>query len=266
MTQPYFAEFSYKDKKLVYVLAKHVSEKEYPDVLDHPTIITIRNLFQKFRPEVVIVEGIPTGDELSPESMKEHAKKCRARKFKGCGESFYAIDQAILSKTEFISGEPREKEIKQELAKYGYSEVDILGFYMVRQIPQMKRRNEFSAASFPYECERFLKRYRKRLGFAGTFGYQDFKEWYARHMTSPKSFLDIENNDPAPHGGKDATYIQKISHHVGLARDRMIVSRIENMMNRFDRVLIIYGGSHYLLQENALVDSLGKPKFYKEST
>jgi hypothetical protein len=83
-------------------------------------------------------------------------------------------------------------------------------------------------------------------------------------MQKPKSFLDVVNDDPAPHGGGDATYVQRISHQVGLARDRVIVKRIEEMMNKYDRVLIVYGGSHYLLQEDALKDALGEPTFFKE--
>jgi hypothetical protein len=264
MQQPYVAEFAKGDKKLLYVLSKHVSEKEFPRIIEHPTNVTIRKLFERFRPQVVIVEGIPPEDEKTPQKLRDHIAKCKNQEFKGCGESFYAMDQAIESSARYITGEPTEEEIREHLARSGFSQQDILGFYMVRQIPQMKRRNTFSKESFPRECERFLEHYRKRIGMREKFDCGDFKAWYGKNMHKPKNYLDIENNDPAPHGGTDATYVQRISHQVGLARDRVIVKKIENMLNLYDRVLVVYGGSHYLLQEHALKDSLGEPIFYKE--
>ncbi|MDA9951338.1 hypothetical protein N9D31_02070 [Oligoflexaceae bacterium] len=263
MELPYVAKFTVGEKELLYLLSKHVSQKDYPRVIDHPTLVTIRRLFKKFKPQVVIVEGIPSGDELSPKNFLGHTQKCRSRKFSGCGESFFAIDQAVQNGGEFISGEPSEEYIQHFLAKSGFSKTDILGFYMVRQIPQMKRHDEFSKKDFPKECERVLSHYRKRLGMVAAFSCDDFKKWYEAHMKKPKNFLDIDNNDSAPHGGKDATYVQRISHQVGIARDRTIVKRIETMMNQFDRVLIVYGGSHYLLQEKSLTGALGKPAFFK---
>ena len=264
MEQPYVARFTKGDKQLLYVLSKHVSEVEYPKVVEDPTIVTIDQIFKSFKPQVVIVEGIPTGAKMSPRSMAKHAEICKSREFRRCGESFYAIDQAIMSDAEFVGGEPTEREIIEFVAKSGYSPKDLLAFYVVRQIPQMKRRSDFDPESFPAKCEKFMGRYRKRLGIKGVFGYPQFKEWYSKHMPEPKSFLDIENNDPAPHGGTSATYIQKISHQVGIARDRVILKRIESMLNQFDRVLIVYGGSHYLLQEGALKQALGKPNYFRE--
>jgi hypothetical protein len=264
MEQPYVARFKKGDKELLYVLSKHVSEKEFPNIVDHPTNITIQRLFGKFAPQVVILEGIPPSKDVETRKIQDKLEKCRKHNFKGCGESFFAMDQAIQRKADFISGEPTEKDIQEFVAKSGFTRRDLLGVYMVRQIPQMKRRNEFNSKTFPTDCQRFLNHYRERVGLTAKFDYDDFKQWYQVHMKTPVDFLDIENDDTAPHGGQDATYVQRILHLVGLARDRVIVQRIEEMLNQHDRVLIVYGGSHFLLQERALKDALGEPEYFRE--
>ena len=264
MEQPYVARFKKGDKELLYVLSKHVSDREFPNIVEHPTNVTIQILFGKFAPQVVIVEGIPSSKDAEMSKIMDQLEKCRNRKFKGCGESFFAMDQAVQRQADFISGEPTEIEIQEFVSKSGFTQRDLLGVYMVRQIPQMKRRNEFNTKTFPKDCQRFLNQYRERVGLTVKFDYDDFKQWYHLHMKKPVDFLDIENNDTAPHGGQDATFVQRILHLVGLARDRVIVQRIEEMLNQHDRVLVVFGGSHFLLQEGALTDALGKPEYFKE--
>ena len=82
-------------------------------------------------------------------------------------------------------------------------------------------------------------------------------------MTKPTSYLNITNNDPAPHGGPDATYVQKISNKVCLIRDRAVVKTVERMLNRYSRVLVVYGGSHLITQEPAIDSMLGKAAFFR---
>lgn len=261
---PYFAKFSKGNKTLLFVASKHISVVKYPNLLEHPTLKTISKLFDEYKPGVVIVEGIDTGTELSPKSIIEFADKCKVSDYKkGCGESFFAINTAREAGRDYITGEPRDAAIAQGLKKFGYTEEDLLGFYMVRQIPQIKRQEQFNAKNFDQTLENQLSRFRRKLNFTGKFGPEEFKTWYSKHMTQPKNYLDIENDDPAPHGGKDATYVQKISNRVTWLRDATTVETIESMLNRFDVVLIIYGGSHLITQEPALIEGLGQPEYFK---
>jgi len=82
-------------------------------------------------------------------------------------------------------------------------------------------------------------------------------------MPYPKSVLDISNDDAAPHGGSNATYVQKISNKVCLIRDRAIVQTIERMLASYSRVLVVYGGSHLITQEPALESLLGKGSYFQ---
>ncbi len=261
---PYVARFEKGRKTLLYLASEHVSAEKYPDLLQHPTFKTIKKLFIDFRPQVVIVEGLDTGNELSPRSIIEYADKCITTTYiSGCGESFYAINQARHNKADYVTGEPAETKLIKDWTALGQKPEDLLGFYLVRQIPQFKRQGSFDPLGFPQRADQFLQRYQKKMGIQVKYGFEEFVQWYQQHMSKPKSYLDIENNDPAPHGGPDATYVQRISHEVSFFRDQNVLETIERMLNLYDRVLIIYGGSHLITQEPALEQELGKAEYFK---
>jgi len=263
LESPYVAKFEKDGKLLLYVASEHISIQKYPNLLEHPTLRTVAALFQEYNPQVVVVEGIDTGAELSPPRILKKADECKISKYKACGESFFAINEARRTGAAYISGEPKDKSIKDDIVKEGYTPSDLLGFYMVRQIPQYKRQGEFSRAGFADIAEKQLLRFRQQIGTTEQFGFKEFETWYSKNMSQPKSYLDITNNDPAPHGGKNATYVQKISNKVSLIRDRNIVQTIARMLESNSRVLVLYGGSHLITQEPALTKLMGQAKYFR---
>jgi hypothetical protein len=261
---PYVAVFHSGRKTLTYVAAAHLSIKEFPNVFDSPVFRTVDSVYQRESPQVVIVEGIHTADELSPPSLKRHADECRKTKYLvNCGEPFYAINQAIDHGSAYIAGEPDESFVVQQVTEAGYTVQDLISFYLIREIPQLKRQNGFNLATFPKWAEKRLAEIRRDLKFGDAFGYEDFKRWYANHMSKSKNFKDIEADDTAPDAGPQSTFAQKISHQVNIARDRSVVLVAEHMLNRFDRVLIVFGASHLLVQEPVFSAVMGKPKYEK---
>jgi len=259
---PYVAKYERDGKVLLYVASKHISIQRYPNLLQHPTLGTIESLFSEYKPEVVIVEGIDTGNELSPKSILKKADECAASSYKSCGESFFAINMARKNDAAYITGEPRNQQIKDEIIKAGYSAEDLLGFYLVRQIPQYQRQGDFDRSSFGDRAEKQLRGFQYQIGTNLKFGFKEFEAWYGKHMTKPKNYLDITNDDPAPHGGPDATYVQKISNKVGVIRDQAIVKTIERMLGAYSRVLVVYGGSHLITQESAIESMMGKAAYF----
>lgn len=261
---PYVAKYEINGKLLLYVASEHISAQKYPNLYDHPTLKTIAALFAKYRPEVVIIEGIDTGEELSPKSILKKADECEKSDYRAsCGESFFAINSARKNGAEYITGEPRNPWIKDEIVKAGYSVEDLLGFYLVRQIPQYKRQAELDRNKFSDQASKQLKRFQQQIGTNVLFGFKEFDAWYAKTMPSPKNYLDITNDDPAPHGGPKATHVQKISNKVSLIRDKAFVKTIERMLNKYSRVLVVYGGSHLITQEPALEAMLGGATYFR---
>jgi len=262
LESPYVAKYEHDGKLLLYVASQHLAVEKYPDLLQHPTLKTTAALFAEYRPQVVIVEGIDTGAEVSPPKLVKHADECAASAYRQCGESFFAINAARKAGAAFVSGEPKSTEVRDQLVAAGYTAEDLLGFYLVRQIPQLRRQASFDPKTFPGVADAHLLRFQEQIGTKLAFDYVAFTAWYAKHMTDPKSVLDVTNDTPAPHGGPDATYVQKISNQVGVIRDRSVVERIGAMFAKYDRVLVVYGGSHLITQEPAFLP-LGTPSYFR---
>jgi hypothetical protein len=260
---PYVAKFESNGKLLLYVASEHISSEKFPDLLNHPTLRTISNLFSEFKPEIVIVEGINTGADLSPKSILSQAEKCEQSRYQGCSESFFAINEARLHGAEYITGEPEEIQIKEQILSEGFSNEDLLGFYLVRQIPQLKRQAEFDRANFPAQADKLLRRFERKIGSNLNFRFKEFERWYIDHAATKKNYFDVTADDAAPDSSPQATYVQKISAKVGLIRDRSIVKTIGLMAENYSRILVVYGGSHLLTQEPALVSLFGKPTYFR---
>lgn len=261
---PYYAEYKMGKKRLGFVAVEHISSVKYPDLFQHPTLRTIESVFASLKPGMSIVEGIPTANELNPPSMLPKADTCRERRYQGdCGESFFVINQARGTKTSFVSGEPSEAEILKTVLAHGYRAEDLVGFYLLRKIPQWKRQKNLKHSDIKALVTPQLERYRQRVDSKLRFGIKDFEAWYKAKMPTPAKYMDFENNDPAPHGGTGATFVQKISNRVTFARDQSLLKRIEGALATHDRVLVVYGGSHWINLEPALAQALGKPEIRK---
>lgn len=114
------------------------------------------------------------------------------------------------------------------------------------------------AENFDEIANEFLDKIAKQNQFPKTLTAQAFREWCLQKMGKPFLLLDVGSALTAPKVGKNMTYLNRISAIVGKVRDRSIVSAISNELNQANRVLIIYGGSHFMTQSLAIEDLLGR--------
>jgi hypothetical protein len=248
----------------VFVAAEHRHQTNFPDVQLDPTLKTIAEVTSLNALEVIVVEGLRTGNELSPKSILKRADACESSRYRACGEDIFAINQARKHHIAFISGEPSETTIRDEVHKAGYTVQDLLGFYVLRQLAQFTpRAANMTETELTKEIDRILVFFRKQLGTKARFGVGEFKDWYSEHAIRNKSFSQVDTGDVGPADGPAATYIQRISHQVSLIRDRAIVKTVERMLESFDRVLVVYGGSHLLRQEPAFAEAMGSAAYSK---
>ena len=77
-------------------------------------------------------------------------------------------------------------------------------------------------------------------------------------MQKPFQVRAVSNDVVAPLAA-GALFTQKISAVIGKARNEHIVRVTEEMLNNYGRVLVVYGASHYPMQQLALESMLGKP-------
>ena len=180
-----------------------------------------------------------------------------------CGEPWFTIQTAKKSGVLIETGEPSDSDLAETVQKSGFTKLDLIGFYVVRMIPEWKREGISSEDKILKRIEARLALERGKLGVTSLFGLKEFQAWYANHMAKPSQFLAIEVDDTAPLSTKDATFIQKISSALGIARDQSIVNVIAQTLTTKSNVLVVYGASHFLTERRALEALLGHPTFQK---
>lgn len=254
---PFVAKYQQKNKTLFYVASYHgVGEQS-------DTFRTIKWAFNKLNPQLVIVEGAPRTLPNIYGKLAKKAQKCSQEHFKNCGETSYAIWLALKHSTHYDFAEPSDEAIAKGLLEKGYSKHDVLFFYLLRQIPQAKRENQINTTNFSAWAEDFLVRYQPVFQIQKKVKLQDFYDWYQKRLRRPFHFSAIDSELTAPITGENALYSQKLSHQVAMIRDEAIVSEISYALSKYDRVLVVYGGSHYTVQQKVLEDMLGTAQFEK---
>ena len=144
----------------------------------------------------------------------------------------------------------------------GYDENDILGFYVLRYLPQAIREREIDdAADERLEglVKRQLERNRQRLAIESP-GLQTFGQWRNWYLTSQGKPIgrdfDPEETGPSIDGRFRSN---AIAAAIGKARDAHLHTMIVDHLNKRQSVLVVFGGSHLMLQRPALDAALGKP-------
>jgi hypothetical protein len=261
---PYVAQFSSGDKKLIYLAAQHTTTEKYADLLNHPTFLSIKKIFAEMPIDAVIVEGIAPWVGEPSKHLLDHGDSCEATGYKvNCGEPWFAIQTAKKSGVSIETGESSDSDLAEAIQKSGFNKLDLIGFYVVRMIPEWKREGQSGEAEILKLIEARLTLEREKLAITSPFGLKEFQAWYGNHMVKPAQFLAIEVDDTAPLSTTDATFVQKISCVLGIARDQSIVNVIAQTLTTKSNVLVVYGASHFLTERRALEAMLGPPKFQK---
>ena len=246
----YIATFKAKGKTLIYIAARHATNPN--DLIFR----IIERSMKEFSPDVIILEGFSPNTNF--DKLRNEAKEC-AGNFVKCDESYSAIYHAP-PKSKILSGEPDESEIVSKLEELGYSRLEILYFYLLRQVLQMKRQDELRYDNFETQANTFLQRWGKRLNVEfKNISYKAFLEWFTKHSGSNFSLQDIDSEKSAP--VKGGTYFQTISYQIGIIRDTRIISVIADALNENSKVMIIYGSSHLPVQLKSLKNMLGRPTY-----
>ncbi|WP_409478538.1 hypothetical protein [Pseudobdellovibrio sp. HCB154] len=249
---PAIYEFKSKDKKLWYLASRHSNK------IDQPVFKYISEVINK-KPDVIIVEGFESDLGFSPKEISESVLQGIKDGFYPAGEPSYAIELATKNNIPYIGGEPNDKLILQEILKAGYTANDLLSFNFVRRMPQINRSGELKKNKVENIYAKYIKSKARDFDYKGkTLNFNKFKEWYLKNQGKKFSLTAGEKGETAPIEGPYFT--QKISLEVTKIRDINILQLISNMMNKYNKVVIIYGSSHYRVEHKAIKASLGEPK------
>lgn len=254
------AIFLYKSGpyKLLYLASGHSSDRQ------SPTLKMTAQLFQKYEFDALLIEGIPFAEGESPAWYLKEAQASLKENFVS-GEHSYAAILASEKEIPFYGGEPGQQTIYEALRDEHYSDLDILGFYLARQIPQWVREEKSKSGLIDREGLTFTANNCRNFGLQAPDKkcpeLAELKAWYQQQFGRPLS-LDVLNSDfePLP-DGKLKT--QRMAAAVARVRDRYTLERVQDLLRRYKNVAVIYGAGHFIALRRSFDEAFGPPRINK---
>jgi hypothetical protein len=253
--EPGLAHYKKDPYELFYLAASH------ENVIDSGTIKLVTQLFEKNKFNVLLIESIPNSSGESPRWFLIEAEKGLRKDFIIGGESAWAVIQANKRKIPFFAGEPDHQDIYLGLKALGYTDLDVIGFYVARQTPQWVREREKTQRLLERKAPPFIKYYCKIFSISACPTLSEAKRWY-REKNGLELNVGITNDDVGPeHDGK--LFTQRISSAVGDIRDKFTLKIIESLVHKYQRVAVIYGAGHFVTLRKSFDVALGEPVLSK---
>lgn len=254
---PYISTFQVSNVELKFLAADHANNVE------HPTFKTINSIIGSFKPELIILEGFEDNGQFSSPSQIAHAEQCNADGYKSCGEPSYAVYLANKSSIPFISGDPSDVMILPEFQSQNYTTQDLIGLRLIQLIPQWRRAGELNSETTPARLEKRAAWYSEKLKSPEIFTFATLKQWYFRQTGEQFDFNKIGSSTVAPTNDVNSTNLNKMSFQTGLIRDSYLIRKIQLGLNKYQKVLIVYGQGHLVKTRKVLENTLEKSKDQK---
>lgn len=244
-------------RRLIFVAAQHENRSA------SLTFQLIGAAFATARFNTVIAEGFPTSWGSNPARIFEYvAKNGEKNGFAEGGETVPTALGARRQGATLIGGEADDAEIKRQMFAQGFTGEDLLGFYVMRAIPQWIGERKITGADdgrLSALVERSLKYNRAALALPLTTlpRYSDWAAWYRASTGKPiNSSFQTEEVGPLTDGDYRTN---KVSFAISRARDTYLHNLIINHLNKRENVLVVFGGSHLMIHRPALDRVLGPP-------
>lgn len=252
---PYVAEFSSGSYKLIYLAAHHENKT------NSKTFKLVKRLIENQPIQAIIIEPIPFAEGINPQFYIDYARKGFKDNFVEGGESAWAVLKAQEKSIPFFGGEPTHQMIFDGLTQAGYSELDIIGFFLIRQIPQWKRQKQTDLINLEEFAPDYIKNSCGRTRVQKCPTFLEVKKWYKDANNKDLTAL-VSTEDAAPY--LDSPILtQRISGMIGTIRDKYTVGVIEKILVEYKTVLVVYGASHFMTTSPAFIKVLGHPHLFQ---
>lgn len=251
--QPVIAHYKQAGYELFYLASAHSND------LGSPTLKLVNRLFFTHQFDALLVEPFSHSKGESPAWFTKLAKQGLQGDFILGGESALAIIRADSKKIPFFGGEPDHRDVYQELRKRGFTDIDVLGFYVVRQVPQWVREKQDKTGLLERNAPKFINIYCKEFGLQFCPSLKDVRSWYKNKMGHDLT-PDVKNEEISPFA--EGTLItQKISSATGDIRDRYTLNILQRKLAKYKRVAVVYGSGHFVTLRKSLDEAFGPPEF-----
>lgn len=244
-------------KKLAFIGVQHDSD---PASRTHRLI---DSTFSIFKPRIVIVEGAPTSWGYNPQRLIEiGSQRPDAHGLLQEGETVPAVRGALVSGSIIVGGEPSDADVRRIAATHGVSKVDLLGFYVLRVVPQWQSQGEFDdlrSTRATALIDNQLARSRAGLKLSPDL-LPDATAWrrwrLERNVGASPSRIDIQEAGPLADGPWKTS---QVGAAISRARGTHLYELTKAALAKHRSVLVVFGGSHALIQLPALERLLGAP-------
>lgn len=224
------------------------------------TLRAVDSGFAVTSPAIVIVEGFPTAIGQNSPSLVQAAGRRgtpEAEDF-ARGEAMYAVSLALSRGIPFVGGEPTRGEQVQALKRRGHEPTDIAFSYLLGGLSQSLRSGDIADTSDPKLIDAFA---RWAHAFADQYKLEpmSFEDFSIRYRLIFGVELTRDAKLVARSDLESAPAIALLHQADMITRDENLLSTIEKELASKDRVLVVYGGSHWTTLSQALEKKLGKP-------
>jgi hypothetical protein len=260
---PFIETFHRNTKTLIYIAATHHSPQLFPNAMADPVFKTIAQVFSATPPDALIVEGVGPSDMAG---FLNFSKECAASNYdvrgNACDEPEFAAYSAVQIGAPVFTGEPSGPVLLSYFKAKGYSTEDVLAYYIMINIPFQNRHAPIAENAFPEFVDRIVANENHYFGTSVRFTASDFAAWYAKRMQAPREYLKLTNEDtsPAPAGEAPKSSLHALSRTFDEVRDENVVRTIKSAFEKYNRVLTVYGASHFDFEWKELIQFLGVPK------
>ncbi|MBA4118407.1 MAG: hypothetical protein C0514_05905 [Candidatus Puniceispirillum sp.] len=247
---PAVATFQKDGKELVYILAAHTADD--PENPTCPMFGCITSVVTSLQPHLMILEGFDTSEEM-------HKSVCILTKnpapHKVLQEPMYGAFLAQKYGIPFVGGEPSDHIILEALKEKGYTPDDMAFFYFLQQLPQVHRESPLTQENIQDCFEGLAKGWTSIFGKENT--YEGFQAWCLDKLGRILVLEDILcATSTLTH-----PFLARMHKDAMWARDRTTLTRLLDAVESHQKVMIIYGSSHFYTQHKVLEKYLGKPTF-----
>jgi len=256
--EAFAAVYKRGSRRLVFIAAQHSNRD------DSLTFRLIRDAYAGFRFDTVIAEGFATSRGANPPGLFKYAAENgpNADGFVEGGETVPTVIGAQQEKARLWGGEADDIAVKAQVLAEGLPVADLLGFYVLRNIPQWISERKIDDAADPRLkplVETALAKNRTALQLPANVlaSYADWAEWYVDLNGKPLGH-DFKTEEAGPLAdGKFGT--NRIAFAVSRARDAYLHKLVIGHLNAGESVLVVFGASHLMIQRPALDAALGQP-------
>jgi len=245
----YVFDVEFGTKKVTYFGAEHNHNPE------SPMFNRIGAEFTKADPQIVFVEGMYFSQGGKQKAIEKYKNTNRESVIKNHGESVYVFKLAADAGIEVDSPESSLSDEITFLLQQEFSKEHIFCFYGYRQINGLHRLADKS--KFNEELTRYI------LIFQRDSQWKDF-DYSPKHLEKIGKSVwgevrgDVMINDGCrttpvqPEDKKLFTVINQINQEVTHFRDCNVVRMITKALETHDRLFIIFGSTHAVMQEPSL--------------